>query len=458
MLKHFIVLGGGISGLSVAWRLVESGQQVDLLESAACVGGLAQTVRDGAYGMDVGPHSFFSDDQEIVDIILRFFDGGLQPLPRAVKFHYKGRFINYPLTARSALFQMGLGSGLRATASFLQSRFSPRRPATVEGDDVTVAQWAIASYGEHLYRTFFQPYTEQFWKVPCTELSSRSIPTHTRMSFANTLRVLMRLRYSPTGESLIEREARPTYYPESGFSEIAERIAARVRAGGGRIVLGREISGVERLPGDKMQVVHRGGGTQEAIDGDHVISTIPLPEMVRMLSPAAPGDVLSSAACLGYRSLVVLGMRTGKQNILGCGYIYVLNRPYNRMFEMNSFSARTSPPGENILGVEIPCIENSTAWRASKEELFEICSESLAEDGFLSPGDVTGLVLARASHAYPVYRLDYARHLEKLLEYLQNFRSLSTLGRCGEFKYMDIDQCMRGAFALADELVEGPRG
>lgn len=458
MLKRFIVLGGGISGLSAAWRLVESGQKVDLLESSDCVGGLARTARDGHYSMDVGPHSFFSDDQGIVDIVLGLFENGLQPMPRTVKFHYKGRFIDYPLTARSALFQMGVGSGIRAAASFLKSRLAPRRPAAGEGGDETVEQWAIASYGEHLYRTFFQPYTEQFWKVPCTELSSRSIPTHTRMSFANTLRVLMHRRYSPAGESLIERETRPTYYPESGFSEIAERIATRVRAQGGSIRLGREITGVGRLPGERLRVTHSGESGQETIEGDYVISTIPLPGLVRILSPAAPEAVLTSADRLDYRSLVVLGMRTGKQNILGCGYTYVLNRPYNRMFEMNCFSRCTSPPGENILGVEIPCVEGSAAWGASQEELFDICIGSLAEDGFLFPGDVTGLLLTRASHAYPVYRRDYVGHLERLLRHLRAFPSLRTLGRCGEFKYMDIDRCMRGAFELADELAGGTRG
>jgi protoporphyrinogen oxidase len=409
--------------------------------------------------MDVGPHSFFSDDRGIVDEVLNLFENRLQPRPRRVKFHYRGRFIDYPLTARSALFQMGLGSGIRAAASFLASSVAPRRPAAAAGREETVEEWAIASYGGHLYRTFFQPYTEQFWKVPCTELSSRSIPTHTRMSFANTLRVLMHRRNSPTGESLVEREARPTYYPESGFSEIAEKIAARVRASGGSIRLGREVIGVERLAGAGVRVVHRGdGGPEQASEGDHVVSTIPLPGLVGMLAPAAPATVLASAEHLGYRSLVVLGMCTARQNILGCGYTYVLNRPYNRMFEMNSFSPRTSPSGENVFGVEIPCFEGSAAWKASREELFDMCIGSLAEDGFIFPGDVTGLLLVRAAHAYPVYRRDYAEHLERLLAHVRSFGPLSTLGRCGEFKYMDIDRCMRGAFELVDRLLGGSRG
>jgi len=82
-----------------------------------------------------------------------------------------------------------------------------------QDEEETVEDWAIASFGEHLYRTFFKPYTEQFWKIPCSELSSRTIPTHTRMSFINTLRLLLLKPIGKTDSSLIEREILPTYYP-----------------------------------------------------------------------------------------------------------------------------------------------------------------------------------------------------------------------------------------------------
>ena len=145
-------------------------------------------------------------------------------------------------------------------------------------------------------------------------------------------------------------------------------------------------------------------------------------------------------------------MVTEKQNILNCGYIYVLDRPYNRISEMNEFSTTTSPEGENILMVEIPCLRNSVVWSASKEELFDMCIGSLAKDGFLGPGDVKHLLLAKASHAYPIYRKDYAPNLKRLFDHINGRQGLSTLGRAGEFSYMDIDKCMRQAFDFADQL------
>ncbi len=454
MAKHVIILGAGISGLSSAWRLGESGIAVDILESSNSIGGLAGTIREGDYCIDYGPHSLFSEHDDIIETVVNLFEKKLQPQPRRVKFHYKGKYLDYPLTPQGVLLQMGLWSGIRATLSFLKAKLFPRKRVIVEGEDETVEDWAISSFGEQLYRTFFKPYTEQFWKIPCSELSSRSIPTNTRMSFMNTLRMLLHRKVSSTGESLIEREMLPTYYPDTGFAEIPEKIAELVKKSGGKIHLDCKVVGVSELANGKMRVTYDDNGQHKKMDADYVISTIPLPWLIKMLEPKAPDEVLASTERLDYRSLVVLGMVTEKQNILDCGYIYLLDRPYNRITELNEFSPLTSPPGENIIMVEMPCLRNSKAWSSSKEELFDMCVGSLSEDGILGPGDTKELFLIKASCAYPIYTKDYAVNLNRLFDYLKKYKALATLGRCGEFMYMDIDKCMKRAFEFTDDLLK----
>jgi len=440
--------------LGLAWRLSTHGVNVCLLEAAPEVGGLAGTLREDGFCMDMGPHSFFSEDEGIRDTVLKLFDNHLAPKPRQVKFHYQGKFLDYPLTPYGVLFQMGVGSGICAGLSFIKSKLTPRGRRTEETDDESVEEWAVNSFGRHLYRTFFKPYTEQFWKVPCTELSSRTIPTHTRMSFINTCRLLIRRRLSKIDPSLVEREMLPTYYPDSGFQEIAEKTAAAAEAAGAEIRVSSRAVGVDVLPDNGVRVRYEHNGQADEIRGTHLASTLPLDVFVPMLNPAPPADVAASAASLDYRSLVALGMVTERQQILGCSYMYVLNRPYNRISEMNEFSPHTSPPGDNIVVVEIPCLRGSAAWTAPKEELFDMCIQSLAQDGFLSPGDVKRLLLVRMPHAYPIYRRNYAPHLERVLGYLGEHPRLFALGRCGEFMYMDVDRCMRHAFELADEMTE----
>ena len=450
MEQEVIILGAGFSGLSLAWRLSSRGVNVMVVESGEEVGGLAGTLKEDGYCMDVGPHSFFTEDDSIRDAVLGLFGSRLPAQPRQVKFYYEGKYLDYPLTAYNVLIQMGIGSGIRTALSFLKSKVFPRTRPLAEGQDETVEDWAIASFGEHLYRTFFKPYTEQFWKVPCSELSPRSIPTHTRMSFFNTLCLLLRKHIGKEDASLIEREMLPTYYPATGFAEIAEWLAEAARKAGAVINVNCEAVGVDRLPGNRMRVRYRRNGKQAETEADHVVSTIPLNRFINMLNPPPAPAVRSSADRLDYRALTALGMVTEKQNILNCGYIYVLDRPYNRITEMNQFSPATSPAGENIVMVEIPCLKDSPAWTASKEALFNMCIGSLAEDGVLGPGDVKRLLLVRASHAYPIYRKDYAPNLKRVLDFINLQDGISTLGRTGEFMYMDVDKCMRRAFDFAD--------
>ena len=454
--QHVIILGAGFSGLSLAWKLGSLGIKVSVIESDETVGGLAGTLRQDGYCMDVGPHSFFTEDTQILENVLKLFNNMLTSQPRQVKFFYQGKYLDYPLTAYNVLVQMGIRSGIRTALSFLKSKIFPRRHPTIEGQDETVEDWAVRSFGEHLYNSFFKPYTEQFWKLPCSELSSRSIPTHTRMSFFNTLLLLFWKRVGTTDASLIERETLPTYYPDSGFGEIADKLADIVQENGDRIYLKSRAIGVDNLAYNRMRVRFECDGEQKEVEGSHVVSTIPLNRFIKMLNPSAPPDVVASAHKLDYRALTALGMVTEKQNILNCGYIYVLDRPYNRITEMNQFSTHTSPSGENIIMVEIPCHTDSPAWTATKEELFNICIGSLSEDGFLTPGDVKHLLLVRAPNAYPIYRKDYAPNLETVLVYINDRNGVSTLGRTGEFMYMDVDRCMRRAFDCADQLIYSP--
>jgi len=452
MSEKTIILGGGISGLSLAWKLAEAGVPVMLLEAGEQTGGLARTVHQNGCGMDVGPHSFFSEDEEIVRTVLDLFHGQLQAAPRQVQFYYEGKYLDYPLTAGTVLFQMGYLNGIRSVLSFLKSRLLPHRAAPVAGEDETVEDWALSSFGGHLYRTFFKPYTEQFWKIPCTELSSRSIPTHTRMSFLNTLKLLFLKRLRKRGSSLIEREMLPTYYPPSGFGEIADRVTDAARKAGAEIKTACRATEIRRQKNGTVQVHYEHGGKTEVVEGGRVVSTIALHHFIRMLGPEVPSEVKLAAERLDYRALVALGMVTPKQNILNAGYIYLLNQPYNRISEMNAFSPHTSPPGKNILMVEMPVLRESIAWKASKEDLFDLCIERLSKDGFLQPGDVEDLILIKEPYAYPVYRKDYASNLKTVLEFINQQPSLSTLGRLGEFMYMDIDKCMRRAFDLARNM------
>ena len=74
-MKNVIIIGAGMTGLGTAWRLSENDYQVKVLESDKIIGGLAKTVKIGNLNLDIGPHSFFSEDKEILKKVLDLFEG-----------------------------------------------------------------------------------------------------------------------------------------------------------------------------------------------------------------------------------------------------------------------------------------------------------------------------------------------------------------------------------------------
>lgn len=456
MNSSVIILGGGISGLTLGWKLAENGISTCLLESSDAVGGLCRSHREDGHFLDVGPHSFFTEDLEVYEIFQSLFPERLPAQQRRVKINFRGRLLDYPLTAAGVLGQMSVGELLQTGFSYLASRLNPVRIFQPAGEE-TVESWARHHFGDHLYRFFFKPYTEQFWKMPCSELSAQSIPTHTRLSFMKTLRHLLQVSVSRTGLSQLEREKIPMHYPRFGYGELTDRVAKRFQDCGGRVMTGRKVMKVEYLGRRSFQVTSLQGEQEEIWEAPRVVSTLPLNYLVRMIRPEPPQGILDSAYALQYRPILVLGLVTSKQNILNADYVYMLNRPYNRVTEMSAFSKASSPEGMNLLMLEIPCTLESSIWHAGKDELFELCIKSLEADGLILRNEVEKLLLVKSPNAYPIYRKGYKKHLEAVKEYLRSYQTLHILGRTGEFHYQDADQCMRAAINLGRDILEDAR-
>jgi protoporphyrinogen oxidase len=448
--QKIIILGAGVSGLSLAIKLAEYGFDVHCIEMNKQTGGLAKTFRRGRYNFDVGPHSFFTEDQVILAYAKDLLGERLKAQPRKAKFHYNNRFLDYPFTIQTILFNMGLSANLQVGFSFLRQKLTPKVP--LEGNE-TVKDWAINTFGHYLYQTFFKPYTEQFWGIACDQLASRSIPSHTRMNFIHTCMLMFKKTcFWRSQSSLMAREKLPTYYPDTGFGEICEHLTRQAQDLGVKFSLHSIVTDVKRAKDNTFFVDFLQGDKKHSLSAKVVVSTIPLTSFVHKLSPLVPEKIIAATKQLEFRSLLLLAIVTEKQAILGSHYIYFLNRSYNRLSEMNEFSALTSPNKDNILLIEIPCYSQSPLWDLTAEELLEHCLDDLTHDGFLERSDVKKLFVERVPNAYPMYKKDYAESLYNVQEFINQQQNIYTLGRSGEYMYMDADRCMQRAFKLADEI------
>ena len=68
-MKPVAIIGGGITGLTAAFKLTQVGIPVTLFESTDRVGGVIQTVRDGNYLAECGPNTILETSPLIGELI-----------------------------------------------------------------------------------------------------------------------------------------------------------------------------------------------------------------------------------------------------------------------------------------------------------------------------------------------------------------------------------------------------
>ena len=118
--SRVVILGAGVTGLSAGIRLLDSGCSVSILEKNDHTGGLAKTVVRGNYRLDIGPHHLFSQNETILKEILDLFESDeLVTFSRDAKMYFHDRFLNYPLTAKNVLLDMGIKHAFLSSLSYL---------------------------------------------------------------------------------------------------------------------------------------------------------------------------------------------------------------------------------------------------------------------------------------------------------------------------------------------------
>ena len=460
MKKKVLVLGGGASGLGVAWKLAENKVPVEVMELKNEIGGLAATVRKDGYYLDYGPHYFLSERPEIIKKVTELFkeDFGkeMPTLKRDAKLLFRGKFLNYPLNIKNIIFEIPLTESLMIVSSYFYRQLleSVKKMLKKETPEKNFEIWARKNFGDYLFKIFFKPYTEQFWKIQCDKLAPRTLPTNTRLSFFKALKLLFHRKITKKNLSLAERETTLILrYPLKGIGMVLEAIANKIKKLGGKINLGYDVRKIKKNTDGSFTVSAVKDGKTKEFNADFVVSTIPLPLTIKSLEPQAPGKVLESAKKIGFLSFIALYIVVPNRNILSSSYLYFVGRPYNRISEMKKFSPYLCPKDENMVAVEISCHDSDKIWSYTKEQVLGMCIKFLEKDGIVKRSEIKKTFLLKARYAYPIYYHDHEEHLDNILDYVKTVPDFEVTGRVGKYLYVDIDQCLTNSFALVDEIM-----
>ena len=456
-----LVLGGGCAGLAAGLRLARRGLPVVLVEQADHVGGLAGGVRIGANVYEYGPHAFHTTDPEILADVKDLMGAELIEYRRTIKIRFLGKYFQFPLSMRDVLVRLPVGTVLRAGMSFAWhfSRGLFVRPA-VETSETLLTRY----YGRVLYEIFFKSYIVKVWGISPAEFSPsfarERIPRLNVVRFLDRIwsAVKTRLRRRVSTEGYVEKVEGTLYTTRRGFSLITQRMAERLETLGGRVLLNTRVVGLRR-EGAAISAVDVSGpdGTVRRVACRAVVNTLPVNEVVRMVSPPLGSDVIAAAGQLRFRALVFVGVLARHPTALLSSFMYFREHSFNRVADLSQFGFDVEPAGCTMLVAEVSC---DTADRYWTDDAYakQAVLDDLVRERIVEAGDVVEMHVFRAEHAYPVYTLDYERHRDLVLQAIARTANMETAGRQGRFAYINTHIAMKMGYEAADRLMAGRKG
>jgi protoporphyrinogen oxidase len=189
-----------------------------------------------------------------------------------------------------------------------------------------------------------------------------------------------------------------------------------------------------------------------------VLSTIPLPALVRAMRPAAPADVLEAASALRTRAmlLIYLVLETERFTEFDAHYFPGADIAITRLSEPKNYGLAAAP-GRTVLCAELPCSVDDGYWRATDQELGVLVQEALGRAGLPVRVPVRAVATRRLRDAYPIYTRDYRPLFERLDRWVGGIEGLVSLGRQGLFAHDNTHHTLATAYAAVACLADDGR-
>jgi oxygen-dependent protoporphyrinogen oxidase len=295
--RSVAVVGGGISGLAAAHRLIELDPsiRVTVFEAGPQVGGVLSTVRRGGYLIERSADMFTTREPWAIDLCRRLGiadqllsvtpenrrafvvrRGKLLPIPEGFTLMSPAKV--WPIVKTPILSPLGK---LRLALEFLS------RPRYIDGDE-SLESFVVRHFGREAFDRLIQPLIGGIYTADPSQLSMRAtLPQFLEMErrFGSLIRG-MRAHANPKPQRGNEPDGQASgaryglfVAPRDGMSSFVDAIVARLPAGSVRLN-----AAVERIERHESWLIHlRDSEQSEAFDD--LIIAVPARAAAQLLPP-----------------------------------------------------------------------------------------------------------------------------------------------------------------------------
>ena len=374
------LIGAGPAGLTAAYQLAKAGVEVEVFEASAAVGGLAHSFKLWDQTVDFGPHPFYSSDARVSRLWLEIVGRDYQMVDRTTRIYYRGQLINDPLAAGNVLWSLGPCEAAGCLAGYVNQRCRGR----AETSEASFEDRVVRRYGRRWFEIFFKTYSEKLWGIPCGSLDADVAANRIKeLSLDEAVKNTLGLSCLRHG-SPIDRFA----YPNTGTGMVYDRMADYIHGLEGAVHLN---SPVRRVLVERGRVRGLETTAGDVLRFDRIVSTLPLPLLVRNLEEAPPA-VCQAAGSLTFRNMLLVYLRVAARELFPEQWLCVHSPELltGRVTNFRNWVPQLCGDStDTILAMEYWCSDDDDLWQQSDDDLVRRARAEITTTGLLRGAPVT---------------------------------------------------------------------
>jgi protoporphyrinogen/coproporphyrinogen III oxidase len=462
------IVGGGITGLAAAYRLLSRKPelQVTIYEASSRAGGILRTETVDGFTIEAGPDSFISAKPRGVGLSQEL---GLDTRFQWTNDRNRGSFLLrggklHPMPeGLTGLIPTRLGPMLRTglVSPWGKARMALDfvRPPWPGDEDETLEQFVERRLGSEVYHNLIEPMMAGIYSGNGAELSLAATFPQLRTAerlHGGLIKGVLAARREAQMRPIGQQERRGFVSFQTGIHELPDTLLAHIQAAGGAVRFGHRVEHIDRTEAGTYTLMVTGEEQSSLIRADAVIVAAPAPVAASLLRTAAPKAAEALAAIPTVSTaLIAMGYTIGPGAQPPAGFGYLVPRAERRkvkaMTWLSSKWENRAPEGRFLVRAFVGRAGEQEILEHSDHELVGFVQDELREVVGITADPVLREVY-RWELAMPQYTLGHLDRVARIETVTSRIPGLEIAGNM--LQGVGIPDCISSGEAASGRVLE----